>query len=126
MYVFTLIYKGTAKVRATRQSEAHSDGSEQEVAKEDFGKNLKDLPKALWLLLKNPVNMFINAAGVFESLSTSGIATFAPKLIENQFGQTAATAAMISGKTISVSPPFYALINFWRLRVKGQRHMGST
>lgn len=95
---YSSLTQGAAKVRASRKSEAHADGSEQEASKENFGRSIKDLPKAFWLLLKNPVNMSINFAGVFESLSTSGIATFAPKLIENQYGQTAATAAMISGE----------------------------
>ena len=84
-------------MRANRKSEAHADGSEQEVSKSDFGRNLKDMPKASCLLLKNPVNMFVNFVGVFEAMTTGGMSTFLPKLLENQFHQTAANAAMISG-----------------------------
>lgn len=49
--------------------------------------------------MKNPAFLFISLAGTFEGFSTSGMATFLPKLIQNQFGTSAAWAAILSGKT---------------------------
>ncbi|ELT96091.1 hypothetical protein CAPTEDRAFT_172180, partial [Capitella teleta] len=86
-----------AIVRATRVSQAHNDGSEKTCSDEKFGSTWRDFPKALLLLLKNPVNMLVTVAGVCEGMTTSGTATFLTKLIQNQFALTATLASLISG-----------------------------
>lgn len=58
---------------------------------------MKDLPKALWALLKNPTFFFLNLAGASEGLTIAGFAAFLPKQIENQFSVTAVWAALIMG-----------------------------
>ncbi len=85
-------------VRRERVSQAHCDGSEEIANKEGFGTTIKDLPMSLKLLLKNPVYMMLNMAGVSEGIATSGFATFLPKFIQNQFGQSPGYAAILAGK----------------------------
>lgn len=64
--------------------------------------------------MKNPAFLFISLAGTFEGFSTSGMATFLPKLIQNQFGTSAAWAAILSGKTrISLARPFPLRLYLW-------------
>ncbi|XP_013383827.1 solute carrier organic anion transporter family member 4C1, partial [Lingula anatina] len=88
----------TAKeVRATRESQAHQDGGEDEVNRPGFGKSIRDMPTAAKVLLKNPTFVFVTLAGCTEGLVTSGFATFLPKLLQNQFGLTASWAAMLTG-----------------------------
>ena len=79
---------------------AHNDGSEGIASQDGFGVSIRDLPMALWLLLKNPVNMLNNIADVTEGLVGTGLATFIPKFIENQYGVTAAAAGTLVGKLV--------------------------
>ncbi|XP_070496425.1 solute carrier organic anion transporter family member 4A1 isoform X1 [Chironomus tepperi] len=58
---------------------------------------LQEIPKAIFLLLKNPTFLFLNLAGATEGLIISGFAVFLPKLIENQFSVTAIKSAFIMG-----------------------------
>jgi organic anion transporter 4A len=76
-----------------KTSEAHG-GSEQ---KRPFTK-IREIPKALANLLKNPTFFFLNLAGATEGLIISGFAVFLPKQIENQFSVTAVYAALLMGK----------------------------
>ena len=94
-----------AKVtRKLRVSMAHHDGSEAKVSGQDFGRSIRDLPLLLSILLKNPVNMLLTAAGVSEGILISGFMTFSPKFMQNQFGLTAGMAAMLTG---TPPPPSY-------------------
>ncbi|KAL9707124.1 hypothetical protein quinque_010642 [Culex quinquefasciatus] len=79
-------------------SEAHqgaSDGGEQ-THQQTFTK-IREIPKALAALLKNPTFFFLNLAGASEGLVISGFAVFLPKLIENQFSVTAVWSALLMG-----------------------------
>ncbi|XP_039434591.1 solute carrier organic anion transporter family member 4A1 isoform X1 [Culex pipiens pallens] len=79
-------------------SEAHqgaSDGGEQ-TRQQTFTK-IREIPKALAALLKNPTFFFLNLAGASEGLVISGFAVFLPKLIENQFSVTAVWSALLMG-----------------------------
>ncbi len=58
----------------------------------------QDFPKAVLLILKNPVFIFISLAGCTEGMATGGFATFLPKFIQNQFSKTASVAAFIAGR----------------------------
>ncbi|OWF36138.1 Solute carrier organic anion transporter family member 4C1 [Mizuhopecten yessoensis] len=85
------------QVRDTRVSQMHNDHVIDSKSKEEIGSSLKDLPRSFWILLTNPAFMLITLAGAAEGLSTSGFATFMPKLIQNQFGTTAAWASILGG-----------------------------
>ncbi|KAG6940386.1 solute carrier organic anion transporter family member 4C1 [Chelydra serpentina] len=88
---------GTAKVQSEKISETHNDGSEAFVEDRNIGKNFKDFPVALLILLKNPVLMCLIVAASTEALVATGFATFLPKFIENQFGQSSSYSATLGG-----------------------------
>ncbi|XP_065262903.1 solute carrier organic anion transporter family member 4C1-like [Emys orbicularis] len=88
---------GTAKVQSEKISETHDDGSEAFVEDRDIGKTFKDFPVALLILLKNPVLMCLIVAASTEALVATGFATFLPKFIENQFGQSSSYSATLGG-----------------------------
>ncbi|NXA32040.1 SO4C1 protein, partial [Eudromia elegans] len=88
---------GTAKIQAEKVSETHNDGSEALVKIKNIGKSFKDFPVALMILLKNPVLMSLIIASSSEALIATGFATFLPKFIENQFGQTSSFSATLGG-----------------------------
>ena len=81
-----------------RESEVPADGGEEVAEKKDFGKSIKDFPIALLTLFKNPTYVFGSLASCTEAMVVSGFTTFLPKIIENQFQQTAGTAAIVAGK----------------------------
>ncbi|XP_017928430.1 solute carrier organic anion transporter family member 4C1 isoform X3 [Manacus vitellinus] len=88
---------GTAKIQAEKVSETHDDGSEALVRIKNIGKNFKDFPISLLILLRNPVLMCLIIASSSEALVTTGFATFLPKFIENQFGKTSSFSATLGG-----------------------------
>ena len=59
---------------------------------------IKQFPKIVWALIRNPPFLFTVLAGASEGILTSGFATFVPKFIQNHFGVTAARAALYTGK----------------------------
>lgn len=81
------------KIQRERVSEAHNLKKDE---KKQFTK-LREIPKALLALLKNPAFFFLNLAGASEGLVISGFAVFLPKLIENQFSATAVWSALLMG-----------------------------
>ena len=56
-----LISIGYNDLRATRQSEAHNDGASAKADQPDFGKKLKDFPKACFLLVCQKGFLFVGA-----------------------------------------------------------------
>uniref|UniRef100_A0A8C3XS78 Solute carrier organic anion transporter family member n=1 Tax=Chelydra serpentina TaxID=8475 RepID=A0A8C3XS78_CHESE len=85
------------KLQSEKISETHNDGSEAFVEDRNIGKNFKDFPVALLILLKNPVLMCLIVAASTEALVATGFATFLPKFIENQFGQSSSYSATLGG-----------------------------
>jgi len=79
-----------------KESEVQTDGG-REFSEKNFGKSIKDFPAALLILLKNPPYMFVTFASCTEAMVISGFSSFLPKIIENQFQQTASTAAIVAG-----------------------------
>nr|DBA23381.1 TPA: hypothetical protein GDO54_014297 [Pyxicephalus adspersus] len=88
---------GTAAIQSQRTSEAHNNGSEGIVESKNLGKNFKDFPLALWLMIKNPVLMALTFASCADAFITTGFAAFLPKFIENQFSLTSSFAAILGG-----------------------------
>ncbi|KAL4655427.1 solute carrier organic anion transporter family member 4A1 [Arapaima gigas] len=86
---------GSQRYVAMRVSEAHQlkDGSQQTAADPQFGKTVKDMPRSVLLLLKNPTFIFLCFAGATEATLIAGMSTFGPKFLESQFSLSASEAA---------------------------------
>ncbi|GAA6077451.1 solute carrier organic anion transporter family member 4A1, partial [Tachysurus ichikawai] len=86
---------------AMRVSEAHQlkDGSQATASDPQFGKTVKDMPRSVLLLLKNPTFIFLCLAGATEATLIAGMSTFGPKFLESQFSLSASEAATWFGKT---------------------------
>uniref|UniRef100_A0A8C1AW42 Solute carrier organic anion transporter family member n=1 Tax=Cyprinus carpio carpio TaxID=630221 RepID=A0A8C1AW42_CYPCA len=86
---------GSQRYVAMRVSEAHQlkDGSQITAADPQFGKTVKDMPRSVLLLLKNPTFIFLCLAGATEATLIAGMSTFGPKFLESQFSLSASEAA---------------------------------
>ncbi|KAJ8016509.1 hypothetical protein DPEC_G00007970 [Dallia pectoralis] len=86
---------GSQKYVAMRVSEAHQlkDGSQASAADPQFGKSVKDMPRSVLLLLKNPPFLCLCLAGATEATLIAGMSTFGPKFLESQFSLSASEAA---------------------------------
>ncbi|XP_057684482.1 solute carrier organic anion transporter family member 4A1-like isoform X1 [Corythoichthys intestinalis] len=86
---------GSQEHKAMRVSEAHQlkDGSHTTASDPQFGKSVKDMPKSVLLLLKNPTFLFLCLAGATEATLIAGMSTFGPKFLESQFSFSASEAA---------------------------------
>ncbi len=114
-----------SSLECERYSECHQDGSHIIASKENFGKSIRDFPKAVMLLLRNSVFMFVSLAGCTESMLVAGFATFFPKFIQNQFSKTASQSALITGALAvpgAVGGSLFGglLCRYFNLCVKGQ------
>ncbi|XP_022102752.1 solute carrier organic anion transporter family member 5A1-like [Acanthaster planci] len=63
---------------------------------------LKNLPRAVWSLLKNPIYMMVNVASAVEFSIVTGFVRFSPKFIEYQFNLSASTANLVTGTLVPV------------------------
>ncbi|XP_050774627.1 solute carrier organic anion transporter family member 4A1 isoform X1 [Gopherus flavomarginatus] len=90
---------GSQRYIIMRVSEAHQlkDGSQETASDPDFGKTVKDLPRSLLLLLKNPTFIFLCLAGATEATLIAGMSTFGPKFLESQYSLSASEAATLFG-----------------------------
>uniref|UniRef100_A0AAY4E2V0 Solute carrier organic anion transporter family member n=1 Tax=Denticeps clupeoides TaxID=299321 RepID=A0AAY4E2V0_9TELE len=86
---------GSQRYVAMRVSEAHQlkDGSHTTACDPQFGKTVKDMPRSVLLLLKNPTFIFLCLAGATEATLIAGMSTFGPKFLESQFSLSASEAA---------------------------------
>ncbi|XP_016300570.1 solute carrier organic anion transporter family member 4A1-like [Sinocyclocheilus anshuiensis] len=86
---------GSQRYVAMRVSEAHQlkDGSQVTASDPQFGKTVKDMPRSMLLLLKNPTFIFLCLAGATEATLIAGMSTFGPKFLESQFSLSASEAA---------------------------------
>ncbi|XP_049633057.1 solute carrier organic anion transporter family member 4A1 [Suncus etruscus] len=71
--------------------------TQQATSNPDFGKTLKDLPRSVWLLLRNPPFLLLCLAGAAEATLVAGMSTFGPKFLESQFNLSASEAATLFG-----------------------------
>uniref|UniRef100_A0A3B3UU78 Solute carrier organic anion transporter family member n=1 Tax=Poecilia latipinna TaxID=48699 RepID=A0A3B3UU78_9TELE len=90
---------GSQEHVAGRVSEAHQlkDGSHNTASDPQFGKSVKDMPRSVLLLLKNPTFLFLCLAGATEATLIAGMSTFGPKFLESQFSLSASEAATLFG-----------------------------
>lgn len=73
------------------------DGKDSFGDEVDLAVKLKSFPQHLKQVLKTPSWIFITIAICFSTLIVSGVASFAPKYLESQFGLTASTSSLIAG-----------------------------
>ncbi|XP_076456638.1 solute carrier organic anion transporter family member 5A1-like [Babylonia areolata] len=62
-----------------------------------YGKNIKEIPKSILKLLKNPVYTLLLPAISCEIAIVSGFVVFLPKYIETQFGTSTSVANLFTG-----------------------------
>ncbi|CAH1775815.1 unnamed protein product, partial [Owenia fusiformis] len=86
---------GAAEIRAKRVSEAYGD-SETHI-EPGFGTKLSDLPKSLFMLLKNWAYVLCTLLTCTESLLIAGFTVYGPKYLENQYALPSSTSAYIFG-----------------------------
>lgn len=90
---------GAQESAAIRVSETHQirDGSHTTASDPQFGKTLKDMPRSVLLLLKNPTFLLLCLAGATDANLIAAMSTFGPKILESQFSLSASKAATIFG-----------------------------
>ena len=64
------------------------------------------------MLLQNPTYVFVSLAGATEAMLIAGFTTFLPKIIENQYQQTAGFAALVAGMSILIRIYMYCHDHF--------------
>ncbi|XP_022447851.1 solute carrier organic anion transporter family member 4C1 isoform X2 [Delphinapterus leucas] len=90
---------GTAEIQDGKASQIHQSNSLQHTDG-NFGQSFKDFPAALKNLMRNTVFMCLVLSTCSEALVTTGFATFLPKFIENQFGLSSSSAAILAGTVL--------------------------
>lgn len=108
--MFPKLLPDNSLVKADRVKEMAQkyDGKDSGVEEVDLATKVKSFPQHLKLVLKTPSWIFITVAICFSSLVVSGVASFAAKYLESQFGLTASRASLIAGgvgKLCKTPPP---------------------
>ena len=85
------------KVRQTRVSQLHKGKSTDNVCDKPERPPLKSLPGVVVELLKNPPFLFTTLGGICDFFIGSGIATFLPKYLLNNFHVSSSQAGIYSG-----------------------------
>ncbi|XP_058859972.1 solute carrier organic anion transporter family member 4A1-like isoform X1 [Acipenser ruthenus] len=88
---------GSQRYVAMRVSEAYKIKDSSQETDPQFGKSIKDMPRSMLLLLKNPTFIFLCLAGATEANLVAGVSTFGPKFLESQFNLSASEAATMFG-----------------------------
>ncbi|XP_043946340.1 solute carrier organic anion transporter family member 4A1 isoform X2 [Protopterus annectens] len=88
---------GSQRYMEMRVSEAHQMKGNKTTLEPDFGKTIKDMPRSVLLLLKNPTFVFLCLSGATEAMLIAGMSTFGPKFMESQFSLSASEAATLFG-----------------------------
>ncbi|XP_038052043.1 solute carrier organic anion transporter family member 5A1-like [Patiria miniata] len=89
--------------QATDSKSVASDSDDSQQVMMTFSHiALKNIPPAIWNLLKNPIYMMINIASAVEFSIVTGFVRFSPKFIEYQFNLSASTANLVTGTLVPV------------------------
>ncbi|KAJ0064579.1 hypothetical protein NL108_010908, partial [Boleophthalmus pectinirostris] len=93
---------GSQETTAIRVSEAHQgkEGNHTSTSDPQFGKTLRDMPRCVLMLLKNPTFLFLCLAGASDANLIAAMSTFGPKILESQFSLSASKAAAIFGSLV--------------------------
>ncbi|XP_043288707.1 solute carrier organic anion transporter family member 4A1 isoform X2 [Venturia canescens] len=97
LLAFPAILPGSEELAKDRISEAHKGTSGSSNGTEEAFSKIRQMPKELAQLLKNPAFFMLNLAGASDGFLIAGFASFLPKLIENQFSVSASSAALLIG-----------------------------
>ena len=92
-------YNNTKDETTIKPSKSSTKAIEAEdaAAPEDYGKNLKDLPKCIWKLITNWIYMVTCFGACMELVIVSGFIVFLPKYLETQFALSKSEASMLTG-----------------------------
>nr|XP_039256753.1 solute carrier organic anion transporter family member 4A1-like isoform X1 [Styela clava]XP_039256754.1 solute carrier organic anion transporter family member 4A1-like isoform X1 [Styela clava] len=94
----------TDKVRLDREKEMHQQKDAIKIkGDENFGKDIRDAPRCLYIFLKNPTLIVISISGAMDSGIVSAFSAFGAKYIETMFNMTSSTAAIYFGIAVIVS-----------------------
>uniref|UniRef100_T1J381 Solute carrier organic anion transporter family member n=1 Tax=Strigamia maritima TaxID=126957 RepID=T1J381_STRMM len=74
----------------------------QEVVVDNMRPDIRSFPATMRRLLRNEILLLRTASTVLHILPMSGLFTFLPKYLENQFRKTATTASMVTGTGVLV------------------------
>ena len=92
------VFIDAEKVRQTRVSQLHKGKSAENVYGKPERPPLKSLPGVVMTLLKNPPFLFTTMGGVCDFFIGSGVATFLPKFLQNNFHVSSSQAGIYSGE----------------------------
>jgi organic anion transporter 3A len=65
--------------------------------KNNYGKDIKDIPKSMWKLLTNKIYIVTCLGACMELIIVSGFIVFLPKYLETQFNLSKSMASMFTG-----------------------------
>lgn len=89
---------GTKYIREARKTDAEREREERKRNdKRPMKEKLLDFPKALLVLVKNPMYVVLNFSGAAETIIIAGLAAFAPKVLEEKFNMLPAESGLIMG-----------------------------
>ncbi|KAK3092404.1 hypothetical protein FSP39_002395 [Pinctada imbricata] len=88
---------GYKKLQKLRKSEVHASVLEELPPQPNFGKSIKDFPRAVLLLVRNPAYSFIVLAATIELLVIGGLATFGAKILTIIFNVDLTEAGSVMG-----------------------------
>jgi hypothetical protein len=70
---------------------------DEEDPKSEYGKDIKNIPKATWKLLTNKIYIVTCLGACMELIIVSGFIVFLPKYLETQFNLSKSMASMFTG-----------------------------
>ncbi|KAK3598170.1 hypothetical protein CHS0354_008845 [Potamilus streckersoni] len=87
-------------IRDNRVSLAYKDDGKSRAGSENGAISILEFPAALYRLLRNPTYICFTIGGAAEGIINSGMATFLPKFIQNQYNLAASSAAILTGLVV--------------------------
>lgn len=123
MFALPRELSGASEIKVSKVSQAHAG-----IKMDMIQVSPKQLPAALSLLLKNPVFVLLSLAGASDGIATTGVATFIPKLLQNQFQLSPSSAAIYLGAinlcTVTTAEILSGIVcGRMKLKVKGMLRM---
>ncbi len=83
----------SATLKSTSASQAGGAGGNGD----NYGKDIKDIPRSTWKLLTNKIYMVTCLGACMELIIVSGFIVFLPKYLETQFALSKSMASMFTG-----------------------------
>lgn len=91
------------------QSESEANGKKKDATKEEPEMSLKELPREMLQILKNPIVLCQLVGNLFRGIGIIGYFVFQAKYLEAQFRTSASKASLVSGTTGFLSKIFGVL-----------------